>query len=97
MTTYRLTTWIPLYGNLDQLKVRRALTAMSVAPVRHRQLGSEFGLRRSEVNALLRTLREARALEINAPALVAYDAAAPNSPTPCDIELPLEDTRPRFS
>ena len=89
MTTYRLVRWVPLSGELDQLKFRKALTAMSVGRMTNRQLREATGLRQTEVALLLGALKTAEALNIeaaeNTPTLGRL-----KSPKRCDIDLPLE-------
>jgi hypothetical protein len=81
--------WVPLSGELDMLKFRKALTAMSVGGMTIRQLRAATGLKQREVTLLLRALTTAEALEIEAavktPALGRLKLTAH-----CDIDLPLE-------
>lgn len=89
MTTYRLVRWVPLTGQLDLLKFRKALTAMSVGCLTIRQLRAATGLRQTEVASLLRALRAAEALEI-VPAVKMPTLGRLELTRACDIDLPLE-------
>lgn len=62
MKTFLVNRWVPLSGELDQLKFRRAMNAMSVSPVNRQWLLTEGGLTRREVGALLRQLDSEYAL-----------------------------------
>ena len=64
MNVYRVTRWVSLAGELDQLKYRKAVVAMSVGPVDRRWLTAEAGLRRKEVDALLLLLQQEGALDV---------------------------------
>jgi hypothetical protein len=89
MTTYRLTRWIPLSGELGLLKYRRALTAMSVGRMTMQQLGAATGLRQTDLALLLRRLKSAEALDIE-PAGKTPTPGRPEMPQRCDIDLPME-------
>jgi len=89
MTTYRLMRWLQLSGDLDQLKFRRALTAMSVGRVTKRQLREASGLRRTDVALLLVALSTAGALDVE-PDLKPAAIEHLELTRTCDIDLPLD-------
>jgi hypothetical protein len=64
---FRVTRLVALSGKFDQLKYRKAVSAMSVCPVDHRWLASNAGLSRGEALALLRQLQREGALAIVPP------------------------------
>ena len=89
MTTYRLVRWVPLSGDLDGFKFRKALTAMSVGGLTSDQLREATGLRRTEVASLLKALTTAGALEIEPPLIIPAPDALKLAER-CDIDLPLD-------
>lgn len=76
MSTFQLTHWVALADRFDQLRFRRALTAMSVVPVDRQWLSDACGLSRQETRALLQALRLSDALVV-LPAMIGR-----TSPTP---------------
>lgn len=95
MKTFRLAQWIMLAEKFDQLKYRRALTAMSVGPVDSDWLTQECGLSLRETRALLRELQRANALIVLPPA--ANDEAkavdAPIVPAPRGLPATMRRLR----
>lgn len=57
MTAYRISRWVELPGQLDHIKFRKVLTAMSVGPVDARWMSKEASLSVQEQAALLQQLR----------------------------------------
>lgn len=75
MNTFQLTHWVALAERFDQLRFRRALTAMSVVPVDRQWLSKACGLSPQETQALLQALLLANALVV-LPALIAGTSPA---------------------
>ena len=65
MNRFRLIHWAELPHEFDQLKFRRAMSAMSAGPVGSDQLSRECGLNRKELLALLRTLITVGAITVH--------------------------------
>lgn len=57
MTAYRISRWIDLCGQFDQIRFRKVLTAMSVGAVDTRWMSKEAHLSAQEQAALLQQLR----------------------------------------
>lgn len=76
MSTFQLTHWVALADRFDQLRFRRALTAMSVGPVDRQWLADACGLSRHETRALLQALHLADAL-IVLPTTIARTSSPP--------------------
>lgn len=57
MTTYRISRWVDLCGQFDQIRFRKVLTAMSVGAVDARWMSKEAHLSVQEQAALLQQLR----------------------------------------
>jgi hypothetical protein len=62
MTIYGLTRWCQLPPDMDQLRYRRAISALSARPIGVQRLCERTGLTKAEARALLDCLRREGAL-----------------------------------
>lgn len=70
MTAYRISRWVDLSGQFDQLRFRKTLMAMSVGVVDQQWMAREGGLGPQEQHALLRQLHsEGVLVEVPIPTL----------------------------
>lgn len=74
---FKVSRWVCLPAALNELRFRRALARMMAEPTDRRWLTREAGLRRREIDLLLRDLEEQDALQIIRPP---HACVAPHGP-----------------